>query len=636
MSDNYSRLLNNDSGSNYSFADNIESASVPRSGFNLSYVTSGTADEGQLVPVCCKLLMMKEDYELKLQSIIKVVNPPKVALLSRQRVFYHAYKASFTQLWKNAQVFFSKGTSLAQTKLSRSIPKISVPVAYLTSEDLANFLGFNFASLPSSGTFELPALKFMFYLSVWRNYYLNKRVFSTYLYNRYHVDGVAWCGILYDFLFPEDESDFRIGSSQWDALIADSDCMQFLCSIKYRDYAPDYFTSSQLTPVIGEEPSIPIDINSATARFVSKVAEVFNAPFYRIHTVDTGSGSLVVNSAQNDETGLHGVTVSAYENSVLSAVNNRPMPTSPIQMYTSDGSTRLGLVSNISNTSPYTGNINTSALVTALNNSVGIDFDTIGLTKITQDTIRNLASATAILEKLAKTDGTYREFAKVMFGERPKSAYDFTPDYIGGVVQSILYTDVVNTTGSFNDSVPTSPVQGHMTGKGISAGSGDIGRFHSDDFGYLMIVMSIMPDTYYCQGLEKTDTYETPEDFYLPDRAKLGMQAILNKEIYNDPTSGDNDKVFAYQNRFDELRYNQNEVHGKLADPNNNSFFPYIQTRYFEACPTLSPEFLTTESNISKDWLTSVDEVPYIYQIAFNLRGVRPLPYRAEPEYFGL
>ena len=50
MSNNYLRLLNNDSGSNYSFSDNVESPNVPRSGFNLSFVTSGTAEQGQSLP----------------------------------------------------------------------------------------------------------------------------------------------------------------------------------------------------------------------------------------------------------------------------------------------------------------------------------------------------------------------------------------------------------------------------------------------------------------------------------------------------------------------------------------------------------------------------------------------------------
>lgn len=630
MSNNYLRLLNNDSGSNYSFSENVDNANVPRSGFNLSFVTSGTAEQGQILPVLCKLTQMKEDFELSLQSIIKVVNPPTVPLLSRQRAFFHGYWASFAQLWKGAQTFFSKNTSLHQATIDRTIPKIAIPVSYLTNTDLANFLGFNFANLPSSGTVEVNALKFMMYIKVWRDFYLNKRIFSTYLYNKATVESDSTSELLYNFLFPEDEADFRIGSQQWNELVEDDDCIRFLCEIKYRDYANDYFTSAQLTPIIGDVPSIPINIGDTTARFVSKVSGEYNRTMYQ-------QGTLVGDNKPfySPDYGL------TYDNgNYLNYVDNpimisRTTATGGVIDYPSDA--YLGAVVNANTgNNPPSVTISNSKFASLMNKSLGIEFTSASITNITTDAIRNLASATAILEKLAKTDGSYREFAKIMFGERPKSAYDFTPTLLGGCVQSILFSDVVNTTGSFSGTTATSPVQGTTTGKGLSAGSGSIGRFHSDDFGYIMVLMSIMPDTYYHQGMDRTDCYEVPEDFYLPDRANLGMQAILNKEIYNDPTSEDNDKVFGYINRFDELRYNQNEVHGKLADPNNNTFFPYIQTRHFESLPSLSPEFLSTKDNISKDWLSSQEEVPYIYQIAFNFRGVRPLPYRASPEYFGM
>ena len=619
MSDNYSRILNNDSGSNYNFSDNVESASVPRSGFNWSYVSSGTVDEGQALPVMAKMTLPKTDMELSIQSILKVVNPPVVSLLSRQRIFYHAYWCSFSQLWKNAQTFFKLGTSITQTKVSRVIPKIAIPVTYLKNTDLANYLGFRFAALPNSGSVQVPALKFMMYIKVIRDFYMNKRIVSQYLYDDSQSGSATstTSGILYDFLFPDDEADFRIGSSQWTAVVGNSGALAWLCTLKYRDYASDYFTSAQLTPIVGNTPMISVN-GEGFANFTNNLIGRV------IYQYKDNSDEIYRFIAAKDSSGINPFKLANAPSGRYESAN-----TTGLQPTNEDS-----IVSHIGSGSP------TNIFPLLVQGLQDVPIQITQLAGITEDAIRNCASATAILEKLAKTDGTYREFAKIMFGENPKSAFDYSPTYLGGTVQSVLYSDVVNTTGSYTTSggtsSPTSPVQGSMTGKGMSAGQGFVGRFHSDDYGYLMVIMSVMPDTYYCQGLDRTDCYETPEDFYLPDRANLGMQAILNKEIYNDPTSNDNDKVFGYINRFDELRYNQNEVHGKLSDPNNNSFFPYIQTRYFNSCPTLSPDFLTTENNISKDWLSSSNEVPFIYQIAFNLRGVAPLPYRAQPSYLGL
>lgn len=86
------------------------------------------------------------------------------------------------------------------------------------------------------------------------------------------------------------------------------------------------------------------------------------------------------------------------------------------------------------------------------------------------------------------------------------------------------------------------------------------------------------------------------------------------------------------------MRYRANEVHGLVADESNLSFKPYIQSRIFGSCPTLSPEFLTTEGNIDKDWLSSDEDIvpPFIVQIANEAYATRPMPYRAEPATFGM
>ena len=124
----------------------------------------------------------------------------------------------------------------------------------------------------------------------------------------------------------------------------------------------------------------------------------------------------------------------------------------------------------------------------------------------------------------------------------------------------------------------------------------------------------------------------------MPDRAELGKQAILNKELYNDPQDIDNDDIFAWQNRFDELRYRANEVHGDLADESKLYAKPYIQTRIFGSRPTLTPEFLTTKDNIDEDWLSEDADIhiPFLVQIGNKVNAIRPLPYRAEPATFGM
>ena len=51
-----------------------------------------------------------------------------------------------------------------------------------------------------------------------------------------------------------------------------------------------------------------------------------------------------------------------------------------------------------------------------------------------------------------------------------------------------------------------------------------------------MVLMSIMPDTYYSQGLDERTSIPYSIDFPLPERAALGMQPVYRGELYYDPS----------------------------------------------------------------------------------------------------
>lgn len=639
-----------DSGSNYSFYNGSPKAkNLPRSVFDLSHINTMTAKLGLRYPVWTQHTLPNEDYKIDVEAVARVVNPPVVPLMSKQRILFHTYWMSYYQLWKQAQLFFDKGRNKKQYSESSSI---SIPVIKLNNwkrGSLADFLGFNCAnsfSEDDNKTLTVPALKFMAYLRIWRDCYLNQRIYSSWLLslisNASHSSTMRKTyQIIYDFLFPVDDADFRIGSSQWDALIKDSNAMNFLLTnLKYADFADDYFTRAQLSPMYVDDDDIPnIDISSGSGGGVFALRDTAFAKKYpngyNFGRSDTPDGYWDAFSAGT--TGTTGPEYFAMRNSYDTVkVSNRSFPG-----FLSNPPSDIVLpqiFSNLSVTSENSQNVSSERqtdLVDALNNTFKIDLSSSGVSGITIDSIRRCESATLILEKMAKTDGSYAQYAKAFFGERPKSAYDFRPTYVGGSYQSVVYSQVLNTT---------SDNQGKVTGIGISSGSGNIGRFHSDDYGLFVTIMTIVPDTYYCQGLNREDTYEVAEDFYLPERAQLGMQGILEKEIYNqtDDKEADNNKLFGYQNIYDELRYRANEVHGDVADVDSASgsvgasFSPYIQTRYFKSAPTLTPSFLTMEDNINNSWLSAKDEPPFIVQIANKVQAVRPVPYRAKPATFGM
>lgn len=613
-----------DSGSNYSFYNGSPKAkNLPRSVFDLSHINTITAKLGIRYPVWTQHTLPNEDYKIDVEAVARVVNPPVVPLMSKQRIFFHTYWLSYYQLWKEAQLFFDKGRNKKQFKDSSSLRIPTIPLKEWKRGSLADFLGFNCSASftdKDNKTMTVSALKFMAYLRIWRDCYCNQRIFSAWLLKKVnqpvsviYPDSIKQAyEKLYNFLFPVDDADFRIGSVQWDYLVKDSIALSFAFGLKYADFADDYFTRAQLSPMYVDDDDIPsISFEGGSGSFKLKpntFTDKYPNGYNLGYSQSSGNGSY---------TESIGIFKDGWKNGFPSDVSSPQ-----IGLYPNDLS---------GNGVALPGNFN-SKFVDALNNTVSLD----GLaSSITIDAIRRCESATLILEKMAKTDGSYAQYAKAFFGERPKSAYDFRPTYVGGAYQSVVYSQVLNTT---------SDNQGKVTGIGISSGSGNIGHFHSDDYGLFVTIMTIVPDTYYCQGLSREDTYEVAEDFYLPERAQLGMQGVLEKEIYNqtDDKENDNNKLFGYQNIYDELRYRANEVHGDVADVDSASgsvgasFSPYIQTRYFKSAPTLSPSFLTMESNINNSWLSAKDEPPFIVQIANKVQAVRPVPYRAKPATFGM
>lgn len=599
-----------DSGSNYNFGDKLISPANRSSQFDLSYINTFTATQGALIPCYFSYYYPSDSFRISLESLIRVVNPPVVPLASRQRVFFHMYTMDYSQLWYYWEAMAKKGWS---GNFEATLPTVSCKLATLKTGtqdqyelnpllargSLADYLGFNFSDYTYKAgdqnlTVKLPALPFLMYQRIYRDYYLNKNLNTD--------DSV---------LLPEIDQDLLIKGLNPANLTLDGSSSQSdeplnklpFGKLRYRNYVDDYFTSALPWPMRGDVPTLEFDVTSnelpvkwletdEIAQFKGFLGIGFNE--------DNKSIFFNHKSFNSDDTATFTFNDSAVTLSTggWNGVNAKGIIVSP----------------NVPHITPLSVPENLYA-----------DASGIGL-RVDQPSLKLLWTNTLIAEKLARTDGTYGQFIKTFFGTSPRHWSDHKASYHGGTYQPIVFSQVLQTAPADTGTVGT------QYGQGISSSYGDLGQFQASDFGMCMVVMSIMPDTYYCQGWQKEHLYQTQDDLPLPERALLGMQPITQAEIFFDPRDSDaNETLFGYQNRFDELRYRQNEIHGEIANPNNLSFFPYTQARYFDTAPNLNQEFVTTEGNIRNDWLSAPDEVPYMVQVANRVSAVRPYPYHAPP-----
>lgn len=621
-----------DTGSNYNFFDKEIKAKVSRSLFDLSYLNSGTCEVGMLIPTYLEETVPGDDFTINVEALLRAVNPPLVPLLSRLRVFFHAYWSSFDSLWKGASQFFTKGRS---GNYVLSVPQVVLAASGNVRKDtsptsLAHHLGMMFAqSFDPIGNIAtgFSLLPFMMYQRIYRDYYMNQT-----LHNAASGDGqdLGW--------FPLDDDDFRLevnfnlknligdtypdvnGCTLAKVNVGNSDMLKTinLGDWRFRNWPDDYYTSCMPWPQRGDE---------AGVSFSGSIPEISDLPVY----IKNGESVVPLSVYLAQSGNQFSSAVERVIGSGADAGFNLVPVTDSSKASVSLVNLNAGIVSTGFSDPPpnLTGSYKPYSLYSRLDQSVTFE------SSLTLSALRELNTTQRMMEKMARVDGSYGSFCRTFFGETPPSAKSNKPIYIGGCYQSIKISEVLQTGGTTDTSD-----QGEQTGHAMSYGDGFIGRFHAPDYGYIMILMSIVPDSMYFQGVNRRFTRLLQEDFYLPERAGLSPQAVLNKEIFftgSDPTQ-DND-LFGYQDRFDEMRFRSNEVHGKVADPTNKSFFPYTQARYFAGLPALSEEFCAMGSasgsnitlNVRKDWLTSQTEVPFIWHVANKVRAVRPLPYRARP-----
>lgn len=598
--------INGDKGSNYTFGNQLDVAQPSKSRFNLSYVNSFTAEEGKAYPCFYEYTVGGDTGTISQENLVRVLNTPTVPLASRQRMFVHTYISSLGSLWAEAETFFTKGRTISDSKSlnGKVVPTVSLSAKCFERGKLMDMLGFvNIPTSDPNKRFSVPIFKPMMYLRLMRDNYINQRIHATWLEwmseNKDDSDNVDY-SFIKDWMYPADDHEFRWNSKVFDSWFnSSSDTVKnstfdyLFGDLWYRYWTDDYFTTSQLTPIYGDVPTYSSTLEG-TLNYLGN-----SSGFLAIqqHTVEHPEGTY---STLNSETV-----------SLLSTVQQK----GPGNAWDIDPSHRI-----------FDGsNKNVIGRFSSSNAKSLKDFVVHAVSDMTLDSLRNLASSTAILQKLAHTDGSYSQYGLTYFGVKPKLAQDMKATYIGGSYQPIIFNEVVNTATS----------QGDISGRGISAGKDSIGTYFADDYGIIMSILSIMPDTYYSQGWHKQDLYSVSDDFYLPERSVLGMEAVLNQEIYYKP-EGYVNPVFGYQQRFDYMRYRYNEVHGKVADPSNESYSPYIEQRSFSDCPTLTPSFLSMKGTIDAKWRTDkTDGVSYFVQILNSHMATRPLPYKAEPNNLG-
>ena len=132
--------------------------------------------------------------------------------------------------------------------------------------------------------------------------------------------------------------------------------------------------------------------------------------------------------------------------------------------------------------------------------------------------------------------------------------------------QDIQFGDVTSTADTDGANL------GDYAGKAVSFGCDGYPVTTGKEYGYYIVITSIMPKIEYYQGIQRQNQHLSRLDFFTPEFDALGTQAIGCKELYcpDSPLQYDytyQEKVFGFTPRYSEYKVPYNLLTGDLSLP---------------------------------------------------------------------
>lgn len=218
-----------------------------------------------------------------------------------------------------------------------------------------------------------------------------------------------------------------------------------------------------------------------------------------------------------------------------------------------------------------------------LDNSNGLVVDLSGATGVDINSLREAFALQRWQEK------------RSLFGSRYEDLLHFwglsTQDFR---LQRPELVSIRSSLLQFSEVLQTSPTAGSTDGVGSLYGHG-VGamrsgrwRYYCHEHGFLISFLVVRPQAVYTQGIERMWFRNTRYDYWNPEFQHIGQQAVLVKELYADGSDND-EEIFGYQNRYDEMRRGKNHVTGEFR----TTLSYWNMARQFENAPNLNSEFIT-------------------------------------------
>ena len=562
----------------------VKTPRVPLNRFDLSFDRIGTFKMGKLYPIICKEMLPGDRFRVRTDSLVRTM-PLSSPAFGRLRMYIHYFFVPNRLVWDNWEDFITGGESGEDTHVPPYVQWSDLVGGDFQARSKSDGTG-NWTYTPEDGlvaAFGLPAQPYaggnVVEAGVANGISTTTPVsalpFRGYrlIWNEYYRDQ----NVDDELPVATDKDGKYLIDGIGDAAFKES----IFGDLLSRRWLKDYFTSALPTPQRGPDVQLPIVGEGGTIQA-------------------DGPLKLLI---QNKGTGSTTTTSSVFAPDLNVGLGN---------------TTGIGISSSVNDQFPvekdHTDLMYASGLTTAGGSVVAA-------------TINDLRRAIALqrfYEISARAGSRYIETIMGHFHVRSSDARLQRPEYLGGGVTNIDIGEVLQTSAT-DEASP----QGNMAGRGFGIGRSNQCTYRAEEHGYLFGIMSIIPEPYYYQGIDKEWTRQSRVDYYWPSFAHLGEQEIDKSELSVGTSDGETDtygKLFGYAPRYAEYKFSKNIITGllrgslanwtfarKISDPNLNVAFLEV--------PQVNNPFAVQDEETDK----------FIIWFSNDIRALRPMPFFGTP-----
>ena len=254
-------------------------------------------------------------------------------------------------------------------------------------------------------------------------------------------------------------------------------------------------------------------------------------------------------------------------------------------------------------------------------------------TAATVNQLRQAFAVQRLLERDARGGTRYRELVKSHFGVDTGDSRVQVPEYLGGKHIPINISQVIQQSAAANEPTP-------LGNTGAFSKTVDRGSMFTKSFvehGLLMGLASVRTEHTYQQGFPRYLSRRTRYDFYWPELANIGEQAVKLSEIY---AAGDSagDIVFGYQEAWADYRYSSNRVSGAFRSSSPQSLDVWHYADDYASRPYLSSSWIMeTDANVARTLAVKDSNVAdqFLLDTYFSSVWTRPMPLYSVPGMAG-